>query len=103
MKLQQLNEAKYAGEKGLDYLLKNFFDGHGRDAFSGSTEYYFKQDFRGHDDGQVETVGIEVGKDEGDLYFIESHTYSDDGLQRESATLQEILKMHIYHVRRVNP
>ncbi len=103
MKLQQLNEAKYGFNAGkLRQLLQNFF-GEGHESFQG-TEYYFKKEFQGDDDGQIETIGIGVGEDEDDLYFLEHHSYQDEGgHERTDATLEQILQMEIYQVRKVNP
>lgn len=102
MKLQQLNEAKYVGEKGLQYLLHNFFDD-GHDSYEG-TDYYFKKGFQGFDDGQIETVGIGIGEDEDDFYFLEHHGYHDEGaVQREPATLEQILQIEIFQTRKVHP
>ena len=104
MKLQRLVEVKYAGKKDIGYLLHNFFS-EGHDGVHGE-DFYFKENFQGLDDGETEIVGISVGFDkEEDFYFIERsafHSYSDEGYHFESATLEQILQMDIYEIRKVN-
>ena len=105
MKLKRLVEVKYAGKKNIAYLLHNFFS-EGSDGVHGE-DFYFKQNFQGEDDGDNEIVGISVGfDDEEDYYFIERsafHSYSDEGYNFEPATLEQILQMEIYEIRRVHP
>ena len=104
MKLKRLVEVKYAGKKSIGYLLHNFFS-EGSDGVHGE-DYYFKQNFQGEDNGDNEIVGISVGfDDEEDYYFIErsAFPYSDEGYNFEPATLEQILQMEIYEIRRVHP
>lgn len=105
MKLKRLVEVKYVGRKDIGYLLHTFFS-EGHDGVHGN-DFYFKQNFQGEDDGDTEIVGITVGfEDEEDFYFIERsafHSYSDEGYHFEPATLEQILQMEIYEIRRVHP
>ena len=105
MKLKRLVEVKYAGKKNIAYLLHNFFS-EGSDGIHGE-DFYFKENFQGENDGEMEIVGISVGfDDEEDFYFIgryATHSYSDEGYNFEPATLDQILQIDIYETRKVHP